>query len=235
MLYKATATRSKLGHATQPSTYGPTSAAGLLPRLVPQLTSDSGIMKRFSVAGWGSGTSSPTASIVETSRNSGEYDIRRRDSVVSANPPLDKPTEPSTPVVQPQSTGGLWSSWWSSSGGEKSLASGAPKQVEKTAKWFADGIRNGRSTDSKLVKHLIALRVHLSTANLVWIEDFMDVEKGMGALSKLLSTLVGKGGKRKKLTDIEDTVLLEVIKCLRVLLNTEVSRSLSVDVGRLTQ
>ena len=30
------------------------------------------------------------------------------------------------------------------------------------------------------------------------------------------------GGKRKKLSEVEDTVLLEVIKCLRALLNTEV-------------
>ena len=45
----------------------------------------------------------------------------------------------------------------------------------------------------------------------------------MDALGTLLSGLVGKGGKRRKLADNEDTVLLEVVKCLRVLLNTEVS------------
>ena len=62
----------------------------------------------------------------------------------------------------------------------------------------------------------------MSTANLAWIEDFVTTESGMNVLSDLLSKLVSKGGKRKKLSEVEDTVLLEVIKCLRALLNTEV-------------
>lgn len=45
----------------------------------------------------------------------------------------------------------------------------------------------------------------------------------MDELSNILAGLVGKGGKRRKLTDAEETVLLEIVKCLRVLLNTEVS------------
>jgi diaphanous 1 len=100
-------------------------------------------------------------------------------------------------------------------------------RIEKghTARWYVDGIRAGRSTDIKLVKHLISLRVHLSTAKLVWIEEFVDAEKGLDALRILLADLVGKGGKRKILVDVESTVLLEVVKCLRVLLNTEVSGS----------
>jgi diaphanous 1 len=65
--------------------------------------------------------------------------------------------------------------------------------------------------------------VHLSTAKLAWIERFVDEQNGMDVLGNLLSGLVGKGGKRRKLTDTEDTVLLEVVRCLRVLLNTEVS------------
>lgn len=74
----------------------------------------------------------------------------------------------------------------------------------------------------KLVKHLISLRVHLSTAQLVWIEEFLRDEKGMDALGTLLAGLVGKGGKRRALTDNEESVLLELVKSLRVLLNTEV-------------
>lgn len=89
------------------------------------------------------------------------------------------------------------------------------------------GLRSRKSTDVKLVKHLISLRVHLSTAKLSWVEQFLDEQKGMAALGTLLAELVGKGGKRKKLTDVEETVLYEVIKCLRVLLNTEVSESMN--------
>lgn len=99
------------------------------------------------------------------------------------------------------------------------------KETEKTPRWYVDGLRSGRATDMKLVKHLISLRVHLSTASLVWIEEFVGEERGMEAIGKLLAGLVSKGGKRKKLTDIEETVLLEIIKCLRVLLNTEVGTS----------
>lgn len=221
-LSKATAARSNPQTNVQASTYGPASATALLPRLVPQLTGDSGIMKRLSIAGWAIGTSSPALNSAELDRNSGEFGTRRRDSTGPGTLSSNQAVEAASPVIQPQGTGGLWSSWWTSSGGEKGAAT---KQMEKTAKWFADGIRNCKSSDAKLVKHLISLRVHVSTANLAWIEDFVGTEKGMDALGKLLASLVGKGGKRKKLTSIEDTVLLEVIKCFRVLLNTEVRQA----------
>lgn len=216
---RAAGTRQAAAHTAVPSTYGPASAAAYLPRLVPQLTGDSGIMKRLSIANWGSG-GSPTPSTSE--HGSGDFSHRRRDSVGSTKSPVDGAA---TWTLHPQSTGGLWSSWWASSGGEKGNVSGA-KGIEKTPKWYVDGIRNGRATDTKLVKHLISLRVHLSTASLVWIEEFVGEESGMEAIAKLLGALVSKGGKRRKLTDIEETVLLEIIKCLRVLLNTEVDASL---------
>lgn len=73
-----------------------------------------------------------------------------------------------------------------------------------------------------MVKHLIPLRVHLSTANLAWIGEFVDERGGLEVLGGVLAGLVGKGGKRKRLGDVEEMVLLEVVKCLRVLLNTEV-------------
>ena len=173
-------------------------------------------MKRFSIAGWGAST--PAApSPPESPRSSVDLTARRRDSSISIKSQVDKVPESPAPL-QPQATGGLWSSWWSSSGGTIEKA----RETEKTANWYATGIRNGRTTDTKLVKHLISLRVHLSTANLAWIEDFVTTESGMNVLSDLLARLVSKGGKRKKLSEVEDTVLLEVIKCLRALLNTEV-------------
>lgn len=211
---RAAGTKQSVVQATVPSTVGPVSAAALLPRLVPQLTGDSGIMKRFSIASWGS-TSSPTSS---PDRTSIDLSHRRRDSAGSTKSQIDGAAGS---TLQPQSTGGLWSSWWTSSGGEKGAVAGA-KETEKTPKWYVDGLRSGQATDMKLVKHLISLRVHLSTASLVWIEEFVGEERGMEAIGKLLSGLVSKGGKRKKLADIEETVLLEIIKCLRVLLNTEV-------------
>ena len=208
--------------AATPSTVGPASAAAILPRLVPQITGDSGIMKRFSIAAWG--PSAPVApSPPESPRSSVDLGGRRRDSMIPVKSLGDKVAETPT-TLQPQTTGGLWSSWWSSSGGTVDKS----KETEKTANWYASGIRNGRTTDTKLVKHLISLRVHLSTANLAWVEDFVRTESGMVVLGDLLARLVSKGGKRKKLTEVEDTVLLELIKCLRALLNTEVRRTTNV-------
>lgn len=207
---KATGGQRMVNHAAQASTYSPASGSDF--RLVPQLTGDSGIMKRFSILGWGGSTTSPGHS----PRTSVDVDANAKE----AQAPAAKAVEP-TPI-QTQSTGGLWSSWWSSSGGEKGTVTGDKKEVNKTPKWYVDGIQSGKSSDIKLVKHLISLRVHLSTADLVWIDEFVTEFKGMHALGVVLSGLVAKGGKRKKLQNVEESVLLEVIKCIRVLLNTDV-------------
>jgi diaphanous 1 len=125
--------------------------------------------------------------------------------------------------LQPQTTGGLWSSWWASSGGEKNAQSKGQPKEGKSPKWYVDCI-TGKALDTKLVKHLISLRVHLSTARVFWVKEFVEAEGGFDALSAVLAGLVGRAGKRKHLTDMEGAVLLEVMKILRVLSNTEVSR-----------
>lgn len=176
-------------------------------------------MRRFSIVGWGSSSSpghSPRASA----------DLDAAAKVEDTTVP-----EPATPI-QPQSTGGLWSSWWSSSGGEKGPTGDQTSQESlKTPKWYVDRLRTSKPADIKHVKHLISLRVHLSTADLAWIETFVYENKGMDALGVLLAGLVGKGGKRRKLQNVEETVLLEVIKCIRVLLNTDVSLSIFYKVS----
>lgn len=190
--------------------------SALLPRLVPQLTGGGGLMNRFSIPGWGAGNAAPSLVSTDTSRSSGESDTGHKGEIE-----LQKIAEEIQPL-QPQSTGGLWSSWWASSGGDKGREKGLQKETSLTPRSYADGIRGSKTTDIKLIKHLISLRVHLSTAKLAWIEEFVKMEKGLDVLGVLLSVLVGKGGKRRVLSDVESTVLLEVIKCLRVLLNTEV-------------
>lgn len=210
---KGSTVKRQISHAAQASTYSPASASGVLPRLAPQLTGDAGILRRFSMAGWGASTSTSPSS---SPRASTDFSTAQGtgDTPVDASP------------IQPQTTGGLWSSWWNSSGGEKGAGpsdKSQSKELSKTPDWYVDGIRRVKSSDIKLVKHLISLRVHLSTAELAWIEDFVVDAKGMDALGTLLSSLVAKDGKRKKLQDVEETVLLEVIKCIRVLLNTDVS------------
>lgn len=197
------------------ASYGPSSASALLPRLVPQLTGDEGLMRRISIFGWGFGASA-TSPVGLPNSNSPP------NSPGQLQAPFNKPPEDTQPL-RPQTTGSSWSSWWVSSGGEKTTPSEKGLESAKSAKWYIDTLRSGKAPDLKLVKHLITLRVHLSTANLAFIQDFVRNEKGLDMLGKLLIGLVGKGGKRRRLTEIESTVLLEVFKCLRALLNTEVS------------
>ena len=204
-------------HGAQPpysATYGPSSAGNLLPRLVPQLTGDSGLIRRLSIGGWGATTAPPPST--SGSNRKGDWTESNWTTVQEA-----KATEEPQPL-QPQTTGGLWSSWWASSGGEKTASRGQPKEG-KSPKWYVDGIK-GKALDTKLVKHLISLRVHLSTARVFWVGEFVGTEGGLGVLSAVLAGLVGRAGKRKHLSDIEGAVLLEIMKILRVLSNTEVSK-----------
>lgn len=203
--------------------YGPSSATALLPKLIPQLTGDNGLISRMSIVGWGSGSStSPAVVTYESNGSNGEF-----SSTGSPKAKVSKVAEEMQPL-QSQSTGSLWSSWWTSAGGDKSSTisnKNGNKEMTRSAKWYIDGLRIGKAPDMKLVTHLIALRVHLSTAKLAFIQEFIGVEQGLASLGILLAGLVGKGGKRKTLSELEITVLLEILKCLRVLLNTDVSVS----------
>lgn len=212
---KALARQSSVLDTQQPATIGPSSSSAILPRLIPQLTGN-GLMGRISVWG-GSSASTPSTPTAESEQpvsldaattTNKPTTVRGRKSVDGADTDISP--------LQPQTTGGLWSSWWTSSGGA------TDKTQKQTPKWYIDGLKGGRSVDMRLVKHLISLRVHLSTASLTWIEEFVQERKGIDILGTLLAGLVGKSGKRKALTEVESTVLFELIKCLRVLLNTEV-------------
>lgn len=183
------------------STLEVSGGGAFLPRLVPQLTGDSGILKRLSMVTWGTSAAVPPVVSPALNQSSGEF---------------DKVSETMQPL-QAQTGGSMFGNWWASSGGEKN----AEAESTISAKRYVDGLRSMK-TDTRLVKHLISLRVHLSTAKLPWIEEFI-TEDGMNAIDSALAALVGKGGKRTVFADIESTVLLEIIKCLRVLLNTQVN------------
>lgn len=212
---KALARQSSTPAVQHPATIGPSGSGTILPRLVPQLTGN-GLMNRLSVWGGSSSSTPPTPSLEhEQPTNSDIVAATNKPATMRGRQSIDG-TEAVPPPLQPQTTGGLWSSWWASSGGA------ADKALKQTPQWYVDGLKGGRTVDMKLVKHLISLRVHLSTASLTWIEEFVQGRKGMDALGTLLAGLVGKSGKRKALTEVESAVLFELIKCLRVLLNTEV-------------
>ena len=212
---KALGRQSSVPGIQKPATIGPSGSGAILPRLAPQLTGN-GLINRLSV--WGtSGSSTPPTPTTESEPpiNTDTTATTNKPSTARGRKSIDGADADLQPL-QPQTTGGLWSNWWASSGGA------ADKTQKQTPKWYVDGLGGGRSVDMKLVKHLISLRVHLSTASLTWIEEFVQERKGIDVLGMLLAGLVGKSGKRKTLTEVESTVLFELIKCLRVLLNTEV-------------
>lgn len=55
-----------------------------------------------------------------------------------------------------------------------------------------------KKNEMKLARHLIGLRVHLSTAQLGWIDSFVVDANGLDGLDDLLTSFVGKSGKRCK-------------------------------------
>ncbi|KIK96072.1 hypothetical protein PAXRUDRAFT_32637 [Paxillus rubicundulus Ve08.2h10] len=207
---KAAAIESLVSQASSP-THEPSGGGTILPRLVPQLTGDSGIFKRISTFPAWYSSAPPPLTLKDRDRPSGEFDTGRRLS--SSSEKTEEASQPSQPS-QPHTTGSMFSNWWAVLGGESTT------EDATSVHSYIDGIRRARNADSKLVKRVISLRVHLSTAKLSWIESFI-AQDGLTEIGNLLSSLVGKGERRKPLTDSENSVLLEVIRSLRVLLNTE--------------
>ncbi|KAL4076318.1 armadillo-type protein [Scleroderma citrinum] len=189
--------------ASAPGSPIPTaSISSRLPRLLSQFSGDSSILKRLSTfSTWSANTPTPQPSY-DSKGFSGEFER-------STTPQLSAPS-------QPQTTGGVFSSLWTILGGEPMVKA----DNDVSARAYVDGLRKARSLDAKCVNYLISLRVHLSTAKLEWIESFL-AEDGMVAITELLSSLTAKAGKQRVLTDGEGSVLLELIRCLRVLLNTQ--------------
>lgn len=86
---------SHVAQPSYPATYGPSSAGNLLPRLVPQLSGDSGIMKRLSITGWGA------ASAASGSNRKGERPVPSSPSTQTNGAKATEELQP----LQPQTTG----------------------------------------------------------------------------------------------------------------------------------
>ncbi len=146
----------------------------------------------------------------------------------------------------------LWSSWWGGSPARssetlatspiESRQAGATQtpsspQADRTGRVRANTeatrfalalLNSGKQSRKDLVKTLISLRVTLSSAKMAWIEDFL-LADGLVAIEKVLQEEaqplvdLAPTAKRKPRKDMSDTVFAECIKCLRTLMNTQVS------------
>ena len=72
---------------------------------------------------------------------------------------------------------------------------------------------------SSVAKHLLNLRVALSTAHTGWIDDMLE----LGGLACLAAQLSRVCLAERQLGDVHEQIVTEVSKCLRVILNTDVS------------
>ena len=106
----------------------------------------------------------------------------------------------------------------SAAGGNASASKNDPER-------YAHTLLTAKGSSRKdLVKHLISLRVTLSSAKLVWIADFLDAD-GLLGIEKVLgeeTNALVDTAKRKERKDMSDVVISECVKCLRTLMNTEV-------------
>lgn len=183
-------------------------------------------LKRFSL--WSTATSSPVA----------EDDTHPHSPKAPASPVMSdtasvlsfasQDTEAHTPPAPLLQTATGWSSWFSAGSPAKPAAalSVAPSSNAKdTPKFYISQIVDGKLARANLAKHLIALRVRLATAALAWIQDFLQHD-GLAALEKVLKTFTAKTSStssRDAITEMDESIQTETIRCLRIILNTEVS------------
>ncbi|GAA5889934.1 hypothetical protein JCM5296_003653 [Sporobolomyces johnsonii] len=189
-------------------------------------TGDNGLLssvKRFSLAsvGWGAASVNVSQAPLRPVTTFG--------TASDSSPHAPSPTSPSfRPVspplhAQPTGTSSSWTSWWSSASNATGTGQAASEQAKDTPPFYVDQLRSTKISQRSLVKHLIALRVRLSTAKLGWTQIFLGEAKGLDAVEGLLARIVLKRINKGEAPSEEDkTVQAECIKCLRVLLNTDI-------------
>uniref|UniRef100_V5GJX6 Uncharacterized protein n=1 Tax=Kalmanozyma brasiliensis (strain GHG001) TaxID=1365824 RepID=V5GJX6_KALBG len=128
-------------------------------------------------------------------------------------------------------TASLFSNWW---GGGSTIAGVNASQDPgggdecNAAMGHVTRLKDGKLSRKDLFKHLLSLRVTLSSAKLSWIDSFLHCD-GLGALERIMqhetegivSSLIVHRTKQVERKDMSDAILLEAVKCLRTLMNIE--------------
>ncbi len=127
-------------------------------------------------------------------------------------------------------TSSLWSNWWgggSTIAGASQIGQGGEHE-RNAAMGHVSKLKDGKLSRKDLFKHLLSLRVTLSSAKLSWIDSFLHCD-GLGALEHIMqletdgivNSLNSKQAKHAERKDMSDAILLEAVKCLRTLMNVE--------------
>ncbi|CDW98870.1 hypothetical protein, partial [Sporisorium scitamineum] len=176
------------------------------------------------VSSQGSGSTRPTTMLSETG-SFGSMDSKVQSNGDHTNTIRANHTGSSAGV-----TASLWSSWW---GGSSVIAgSSGHEQGNSDERNAAMGhvtkLKDGKLSRKDLFRHLLSLRVTLSSAKLSWIDSFLYCD-GLGALEHIMRQetdgiiggLNGSRSRQAERKDMSDAVLLEAVKCLRTLMNVE--------------
>lgn len=188
-------------------------------------------LKRFSLAtlGWSAQTEATPRGERMDPLNSpalSEASSLASSSAVSASAATESPPMPA-PLLQ-TATG--WTSWFSSGSPAKPAAASRAQynglrvsEAQDTPAFYVSRMMAGKVSQTGLVKHLIALRVRLATAQVSWIQEFLD-QKGLSAIESLLkqTTSLKSGSWKDASGELDEGISIECIRCLRVLLNIEV-------------
>lgn len=129
------------------------------------------------------------------------------------------------PAMVPSPTGDAtsWASWWTGASNATGTAQAVGEQAKDTPAFYVVQIKSTKVSVRSLVKHLIALRVRLSTAPFQWVEEFVGAAQGLDALEALLSRVTfARINHADGQSDEDETLQAECVKCLRVLMNTDV-------------
>lgn len=187
--------------------------------------------KRFSLAGFGGSADVDATPRSERTDPLASPTMSEASSVASSSAILSEPDTPPMPAPLLQTATG-WTSWFSSGSPAKPSAPRAqsantarPMEAQDTPAFYVSRMLAGKVSQISLVKHLIALRVRLATAQLSWIQEFLN-QKGLSAIETLLKKATShKSGSLKDAgNELDETISAECIRCLRVLMNVEVSR-----------
>ncbi|GAA6056774.1 hypothetical protein JCM3770_006127 [Rhodotorula araucariae] len=186
-----------------------------------------GDVKRFSLAsvGWGGFAASSNPAVSPTPVRP----VTTHGARSSSSPPASSPaSDPATPHLQSQETGtsSSWTSWWTSPSNATGTGQASSQLAKDSPQFYRDQIRSTKISQRSLAKHLIALRVRLSTAKLAWAEEFVDAAQGLDALEELLSKVARrKADKEFAPSEEEKTVQIECMRCFRALMNTDIGFS----------